>query len=112
MAGFLPLVFNPQAWIAVGVALFIGFSGGVVKGWNDSNADHWRAQAEEMTRAAQDKERLAKANERRAVEAEAEKQQFQQRLQVLIDETNREGTACVFSDSERQRLLDLAAGNR
>lgn len=65
-----------------------------------------------LRQAAADKERLAKANERRAAEAEAEKQHFQQRLQVLIDETNREGTACVFSDSERKRLLDLAAGNR
>lgn len=63
-----------------------------------------------LRQAAADKERLAKANERRAAEAEAEKQHFQQRLQVLINETNREGTACVFSDSERQRLLDLAAG--
>jgi hypothetical protein len=111
MASFLPLIFNPQAWIAVGVALFLGFSGGVVKGWNASNADHWRQQAEELTRAAQDKERLAKANERRAIAAEAERQQFQQRLQVLIDETNSQGNACVFSDGERQRLLDLAAGN-
>jgi hypothetical protein len=65
-----------------------------------------------LRQAAADKERLAKANERRAVEAEAERQQFQQRLQVLIDETNSQGNACVFSDGERQRLLDLAAGNR
>jgi hypothetical protein len=110
MAGFLPLLFNPQAWIAVGLALFIGFGSGVVKGWNASNADHWRLQAEELTKAAQDKERLAKANERRALAAEAEREQFQTRLQVLIDETNSQGNACKLSDLERQRLLDLAAG--
>jgi len=63
-----------------------------------------------LRQAAANKERLAKANERRAEEAERERQQFEQRLQVLIDETNREGTACVLSDAERQRLLDLSAG--
>lgn len=108
IAGFLPLLFNPHAWIAVGLALFIGFSGGVVKGWNASNADHWRQQAEELTLAAQDKERLARANERRALAAEAEREHFQTRLQVLIDETNSQGGACVFSSDELEKLMSLA----
>ena len=64
-----------------------------------------------LRQAAADKERIAKANERRAAEAEAERQHFQQRLQVLIDETNREATACVLSDIELDRLRSLAAGN-
>ena len=90
--------------------LLIAVAGLSVVAWirYDAAAPYKREVAA-LYEAAQNKERLAKANQQRADAAETEKQKLQQRLQVLIDETNREGTACVFSNSERQRLLDLAA---
>ena len=96
---------------AIGKYLMIGVVAFGALAWIRADAAApYKREVIVLRQAAADKERLAKENERRAAEAEAEKQEFQKRLQVLIDETNRDGTACVFSDSELERLRNLSAG--
>jgi len=111
IAGFLPLVFNPQAWIAVGVALFLGFSGGVVKGWNASNADHWRAQVTELQRAAVQKEAIIKADAKRAEADQSEIARLQATVEAIAHESRLAG-ACQLSPSDLERLQQLAASGR
>lgn len=107
----MPFIFSLLTG-AVGKYLLIAVAALAFVTWIRADAAApYKREVVALREAAQNKERLAKANERRAEEAETEKQKFQQRLQVLIDETNSQGNACVFSDGERQRLLDLAAGN-
>jgi hypothetical protein len=108
IAGFLPLVFNPQAWIAVGVALFIGFSGGVVKGWNASNADHWRAQVTELQRAAAQKEAIIKADAKRAEADQSEIARLNATLESVIHEHKM--SSCKLSPAELVSLRRLASG--
>lgn len=110
MAGFLPLVFNPQAWIAVGLALFLGFSGGVVKGWNASNADHWRDQVAEMQRAAEQKEAIIKADAARAEADSSEIARLNATLESVLHEHKM--SSCKLSPAELVSLRRLAAGNR
>ncbi len=111
IAGFLPLVFNPQAWIAVGVALFIGFSTGVVKGWNASNADHWRDQVTELQRAAVQKEAIIKADAKRAEADQSEIERLKATVESIAHESRLAGS-CQLSAPDLERLHKLAAGNR
>lgn len=111
MAGFLRLAFDPSAWIAVGLALFLGFSGGVVKGWNASNADHWRQQAEELTRAAAQKEAIIKADAERAEADRSEIERLKATVESIAHESRLAG-ACQLSAPDLERLQSLAAGNR
>ena len=112
IAGFLPLLFNPQAWIAVGLALFIGFSGGVVKGWNASNADHWKQQVSELQRAAVQKEAILKADAERAEADRSEIARLQATVESIAHESRLATGSCQLSPLERERLQQLAAGNR
>jgi hypothetical protein len=111
MAGLLALAFNPSAWIAVGLALFLGFSTGAVKGWNASNADHWRAQVTEMQRAAAQKEAIIKADAERAEADRAEIARLQATVESIAHESRLAGS-CQLSESELGKLHKLAAGSR
>jgi hypothetical protein len=111
MAGLLRLAFDPSAWIAVGLALFLGFSAGVVKGWNASNADHWRDQVAEMQRAAVQKEAIIKADAARAEADSSEIARLQATVESIAHESRLAG-ACQLNPAELDRLQQLAAGNR
>lgn len=106
MAGLFPLVLNPKAWIAVGVALFLGFSGGVVKGWNASNADYLRQQVAQLKESAKRNAAIITANEERYLQSQAEKTRLENDLRTLINETP---DSCVLSDTELSRLRNLSA---
>jgi hypothetical protein len=109
IAGFASLAFNPAAWIVVAVVAFSGFSAGVVKGWNASNSDHWRQQVEALTDAAQQKERLLRADAARAEIDRFELVREKAELEKVIEETRNPG-ACRLSVSELAGLQQLAAG--
>lgn len=109
MAGFVSLAFNPSAWIVVAVVAFSGFSAGVVKGWNASNADYWRQQAAEFANAAAQKERLQQADAARAEIDRYEHAREKAELEKVIEET-RNPAACRLSVAELDRLRVLATG--
>jgi hypothetical protein len=110
MAGFVSLAFNPAAWIVVAVVAFSGFSAGVVKGWNASNADHWRQQVEALTEAAAQTERLLRADAARAEIDRAEKERLEATIEAIAHESRLSPTACKLSVAELAQLRVLAAG--
>jgi hypothetical protein len=112
MVGFLTLAFNPHAWAVVGIAFIIGFSGGVVKGWNASNADQWRQAAVEAKKAAEAKERLSEADRRRAEVAESEAARRDATLESFIHETKASPHKCIPDPVELKRLRVIAASGR
>jgi hypothetical protein len=112
MAGLLSLAFNPSAWIAVGLALFIGFSTGVVKGWSASNAGHWKEQAQEMARAAAQKEAIIKADADRAESDRSEIARLEATVEAIAHESRLATGSCQFSPVELERLQRLASGKR
>jgi hypothetical protein len=109
MAGFLRLVFDPHAWAAVAVTALVAFSGGFLKGWNASNADHWRDVAHAAVKAASDKERLAREDASRAETAETALAASQAQLEGLLHDTK---SSCRLSGPELDGLRQLAAGER
>jgi hypothetical protein len=108
-AGFVSLAFNPAAWIVAAVIALGSFSGGVVKGWNASNADYWQKQAAEFKKAAEQKERLQLQDAARAEIDRYEHAREKAELEKIIEESRNPG-ACKLSDAERNSLYDLAAG--
>lgn len=108
-AGILSLAFNPHAWIVVGFTALVSFSGGVVKGWNASNASYWQQQAAEFANAAVEKDRQLKADAARAeIDRDALSRENAE-LEKIIEESRNPG-ACRLSGVELGRLYDLAAG--
>lgn len=110
MAGLVSLAFNPAAWVVVAVVAFSGFSAGVVKGWNASNADHWRQQVETLRSAAAQKDRLLLADAARAEIDRAEKERLEATIESVIHESRLSPTACKLSTAELERLYQLSAG--
>ena len=111
MASFIALAFNPQAWVVVGLALFLGFSSGVVKGVNWSNAEEWRLAASAAQEAAKTKERLSEADRARAEAAEADLARSDATLESFIHETKNAPSTCRFAPVELMRLQQLAAAS-
>ena len=93
-------------YIMIGVAIFAAIA------WirHDAAAPYKREIAA-LRQAAASSLKLAEADQARAKQAEIEKAEIQQMLQVVIDETNQEGTACKLSAGELKRLRNLAASN-
>jgi hypothetical protein len=107
-AGFLPLVFNPYAWIAVALTALVAFSGGFVNGWGASNADQWHKVAVAAQEAAKDKERLAEDDRKRAEAAELNMAKLDAALEGLMKDANLKATACRLSQSDLDELRVLA----
>ena len=112
LTGFLALAFNPQAWIAIGMALTLGFSSGVYKGWNSANVRQWEAQVLALTLAAKQKDEQIARDARFAAEDSALASAREADLQKVINETNRDKDACKLTASESGSLRKLATGNR
>jgi hypothetical protein len=107
MAGFIGLIFNPQAWIACALALSIGFFGGVFKGWEWSRADQLSDHVKVLEMAAEQKEVLGKADQKRANDAEAKLDESQAVLDAVLLQTA--NASCKLSSSDIASLQHLAA---
>jgi hypothetical protein len=113
IAGFLPLAFNPHAWIVAGVIAVCAFSGGFLKGWSASNAEQWHQVAIQAKLAAEQKERLAQADRQRAEKAESEAARLDATLESYLHETKASApAACRMSPDELKRLQQLASARR
>jgi hypothetical protein len=111
-AGFLPLIFNPHAWVALGISMMVAFGGGYVKGWNGSSADQWRKVAVAAKAAAQEKERIADHDRLRADAAEADLAKLDATLEGVIRDANAKASTCRLSADELKRLQQLAGSGR
>lgn len=109
MASLIALLFNPTAWVVLGITTLLSFSTGVVKGWNASNADHWRAQAEEYRRSSERKDAIIAADAERERANLEDKTELEARLNDLIKAS---GDSCRLSDVELGRLRKLASAKR
>lgn len=113
LAGFLPLVFNPHAWMALAVAALLSFSGGVVKGWNWSQADQARAYARELEQAAADKDRIARLDAEQAERDRSELVRVEATLESALHEVKKTASAqCVFTEPELRWLRKLTTASR
>jgi hypothetical protein len=89
----------------------VSFSGGFFKGWNASNADHWRAQVTELHRAAVQKEAIIKADAKRAEADQSEIARLQATVESIAHESRLAGS-CQLSAVDLERLHKLAASSR
>jgi len=105
--GFLSLAFNPAAWVAVGLSLFIGFSSGVIKGWADSRADQYAAEIVELRRASAQKDAIIAADAERQMNGLQEKAALEAQLDELLKGNS---GGCKLSQSELDGLRKLASG--
>lgn len=108
-AGFLPLLLNPQAWVVMGLTALLAFGGGVVKGWNASNADHWRTQATELERASKQKDDIISADAARAATDAEELAKRDAFIESMIHETP--ASRCTLSGDELGKLRSAASGD-
>lgn len=109
IAGFLPLAFNPHAWVVAGVVALAAFSGGFLKGWSASNSEQWRQVAIQAKQAAEAKERLAEADRQRAEKAESEAARLDATLESYLHEIKASTpAACKLNPDELKRLQRLA----
>ena len=108
ISGLLGLVFNPAAWVAVALAFFAGFSGGVFKGWADSRADQYKTEIVELREASRRKDEIIKRD------AELQLTHFREKteLEAQLNELLKGNSGCKLSDAELDGLRDLANGAR
>jgi hypothetical protein len=112
IGGLVALAFNPSFWMAIAFTVTVSFSGGFFKGWNASNADHWRAQVTELHRAAAQKEAIIKADAKRAEADQSEIERWKAVAESIAHESRLAPGSCKLSESELGKLHRLAAGNR
>jgi hypothetical protein len=108
IGGLVALAFNPSFWMAIAFTVAVSFSGGFFKGWNASNADHWRDQVTEMQRAAVQKEAIIKADAKRAEADQSEIARLNATLESVIHEHKM--SSCKLSPAELVSLRRLASG--
>lgn len=109
-AGLIALAFNPSAWIAVGLTALVAFSGGVVKGWNASNADHWKTQAIAIELASKQKDEIIASDAMRAAADQDELTKRDKFIEDMVHATP--ASSCRFDRDELSQLQQLAAGGR
>lgn len=113
MIGLISFIKTPAGLIAGAAMISLAsFSFGVVKGWNASNADHWKQQVSELQRAAVQKEAILKADAERAEADRSEIARLQATVESIAHESRLATGSCQLSPLERERLQQLAAGNR
>lgn len=112
-AGFVPLLFNPHAWAALGLATMLAFSGGVVKGWRWSNADQARAYAAALERAVIDSAKISAADAEQAERDRADLVRVEATLESVLHENKKSAVAeCRLTEPELRGLRKLASARR
>lgn len=106
IAGLLGLVFNPSAWVAVGLAALVGFSSGVYKGWADSRSEAYRTEVVELRKASQRKDEIIKDQADRYLKDQEEASRLQERLNEILSSSS-QADACKPSDGDIERLRRL-----
>lgn len=105
--GILSLAFNPAAWVAVGLAFFAGFSGGVFKGWADSRADQYQTEIIELRKASQKKDDIIRRDAERQLDDMQREAQLKERLDAILKGS---ADSCKLSSDDIERLRVLASG--
>ena len=122
-AGFLRLVFDPYAWVVLTVTALTAFSGGVIKGWNWSEAGKWHDYAIALEVASKKKDELLRADVERAEADRVELARLEETLDAIIHtplaplEPGKVPAPpapayCKLSLHELDQLRVLASGNR
>lgn len=112
-AGFLPLLFSPHAWAALGLAAMLSFSAGVVKGWNWSNADQARAYAAALEQAVIASAKISAADAAEAERDRSELVRVEATLESVLHESKKAAVAeCRLTEPELGRLRQLASARR
>jgi hypothetical protein len=106
ISGLVSLLINPAAWLAVGVALLTGFSGGVFKGWADSKAENLQKTIVVLREASQRKDQLIRQNADRYLEDQQEATRLQEKLNEILSSADT-ASACKPSDAELDSLRKL-----
>lgn len=109
LTGFLGLAFSPAAWVAVGLALAAGFSGGIFKGWADSRAEQYKVEIVELRKASERKDEIIRRDAERQLDDMQRQSQLESRLNDIL--SNQNADSCRLSERELVSLRDLANGS-
>lgn len=108
IAGLFGLVFNPSAWVALGLAAMLAFSGGFVRGYGYANSQKLAAEIDALRSAIAVRDRIAKGHAVLLEEHAAEAERLKTEIEGLVHANQDAGSACLLSAVQLAELRRIA----